>query len=168
MTVLDEIALAFKDVPPPADVSLHVAEAHDSWDYDRDAELRKQDCATRWEDVPDAHIERCENALAHLNAEGLRFYLPAFMRWTLRNFRSTDRWIPDATIYTLRRNQKDPGLNRYFNERFSGFDDAQRRACALFLHYFITEDPDGRYVDVGEARHAMRLDWEQYLESKNK
>ena len=65
--LINAVQSAFADVKQPGIITLHVAEAHDSRDYDSDASHRKLDHLGRWQDLPEEHIERCQNALPHLD-----------------------------------------------------------------------------------------------------
>jgi hypothetical protein len=56
---------------------------------------RRKDPETNWPDVPDWKIEDFCSALSFLDLTGWRFYIPAYMCWTLKNWR-TDRDSPAA------------------------------------------------------------------------
>ena len=73
------IRKAFDKVPFPGKISLHVAQAHDDYIYDKDAYYGKFDHRGQWQDIPAEHIENCPNALSYLEPDGLRYYLPAYM-----------------------------------------------------------------------------------------
>ncbi len=132
---------AFDGVDQPKKITLHVAEAHDDYDYDHDSEHRAKDFFGPWQEVPDAHIAACQCALSYVDAVGMRYYLPAYMVWYLKQLDSGGA-SSDHTLYSLDNHPKEPSLNRYQMDRFSLFSDAQRRACARFLKYCTEEVPD--------------------------
>ena len=53
--LIAEIEKPFDGVPIPREVTLHVADAHDGYDYDHDPEHRAKDFIGRWQDVPAEH-----------------------------------------------------------------------------------------------------------------
>ena len=50
--LIDIIENAFDGVTQPDEITLHVAEAHDNYDYDNNLKHRKKDYIGRWQDVP--------------------------------------------------------------------------------------------------------------------
>lgn len=85
--LLGAIDVAFDGVPVPGEhhPTLHKAEASD-WPTASTYDPSK-DHRGRWQDLPLRHLRECPWALAHLDAEGLHYYLPAIMtaevRWHL-------------------------------------------------------------------------------------
>lgn len=127
--VIRLIEESFDGVPIPEDITLHVAEAHDNYDYDNDRH-RPKDFVGRWQDVPTEHLLACQYALSHLDKHGILFYLPAFMVWYIR---CSSEASTDNTLYALGPNQGNRGLAEYFRERFSLLNAAQLNACAHFV-----------------------------------
>ncbi|RKZ76294.1 MAG: hypothetical protein DRQ57_04450 [Gammaproteobacteria bacterium] len=158
------ITQAFDNVPYPKNITLYVAQAHDNYEYDEDKKYKKSDFVGRWQDIPSSHIEDCCCALSHLDPEGIRFYLPAFMLWTLDNYESKTEEISYATfsafiIY------KNKNLESFHKEQFSLFSKEQKYACAMFLKYFIDnykEEIDYN-AEVKVAKQAFEQKWHKYL-----
>lgn len=150
---------AFEGVPQPDEITLHVAEAHDDYDYDHDEEHRKNDYIGRWQDVPAEHIQMCQAALSYVEKVGMRFYLPAYMVWYLRNLGSSKVWS-DHVLYSLDNHPHDLGLSAYHKERFSLFTPEQLRACALFIKY-CANDLSG-HGDPYFAEKKYKRYWSQY------
>lgn len=140
--VIRTIEMAFDGVPPPEELTLHAAEAHDDWGYDNDALHRKKDHTGRWQDVPDEHLYNCQHALSYLDKVGMRYYLPAFMSWYLRGYTDQAKVPLDNALYALDPHSGDPRLQDYHKERFSLFNDEQMAACAAFVRY-CAEEPTG-------------------------
>ena len=154
------IERAFDGVPQPEDITLHVAEAHDDYDYEHDQEHRKEDYVGRWQDVPQEHIKKCQSALCFVNKIGMRFYLPTYMTWYLRNFDDNDEVWSDNTLYSLDNHDNDPELAEDHKDRFSLFTPEQLKACALFIK-FCANDPTGS-TDTDFAQKKYERYWAKY------
>lgn len=151
----------FDGVEQPKDITLHIAEAHDWYDYDHDDIHRKKDFFGRWQDLPSEHIKKCLNALSFLNKEGMRYYLPAHMVWYLENFGNSEEIDRDDTLYSFDNNSDNLELAAYHKERFSLFNRQQLRACALFVKY-CSEDKS-RFTDTDFAENKYEQYWVQYM-----
>ena len=148
--VIGEIEAAFRDVPL-GERTLHQAELMDR--YATDAErlaARELDPERDWREVPDASIRECPDALSFLDPVSWRFYLPAYMRYSLRNDFETD-----AAIYTL-----DPaGIRQHeahTENRFRTLNGAQARAVCSFL---LVASQSGGSGDDTSAREALEDYW---------
>jgi len=83
-----QIEAAFAGIPRPA-ATLSVARGYDDeWilSEDRVLELNAQDPEMTWQEVTDASIQACQEYFFFSDAEGWRFYLPAYMCHYLRDF----------------------------------------------------------------------------------
>jgi hypothetical protein len=90
--LLQKIASAFAGVPRPK-ITRHVALAiDDDWVVPRERawELAALDTEQDWTEVSDDAIEQCRTYFAFSDAEGWRFYLPAYISYYLRRFPSPD------------------------------------------------------------------------------
>ena len=150
------IETAFDGVPQPTDMTLHAAQAWDSYGFCTE-EDRKKDDTGRWQNLPKEHIEECQNALSYLNKVGMRFYLPAYVIWYLKTLGTSDYWS-DHTLYTLNNHPNSPELAECMTEQFSLFTKDQLKACALFLK-FCTIEP---HSDTSFAREIYDGYWHQY------
>jgi hypothetical protein len=75
--------------PPKPRITRSVADGFDDeWtlSHARGTELRARDKEQHWMDITDEEIEGAQNYFAFSDAEGWRFYLPAFIRHYLKNF----------------------------------------------------------------------------------
>jgi len=149
---------AFDGVDAPKEITLHVAEAHDDYDYDNDAEHRKKDFVGNWQDIPAEHLKSCQTALSYVDKVGMRYYLPAYMIWYLRHFGNTDEIEFDHPLYSLDHYPKNETLSKYHIERFSLFTPEQLRACALFVKYCSEDETD--FTDAYFAKKKYDRYWQ--------
>ena len=153
------IVQAFDGVEQPEMLTLHVAEAHDDYDYDHDDEHRAKDFVGPWQNIPDEHIRKCQCALSYVDAVGMRYYLPAYMVWYLRQLESGGAWSEHA-LYSLDPHLGHSVLSAYQIKRFSLFNAEQLRACAQFLKYCAEEEPEK--TDGHFAANKYRKYWYQF------
>ncbi len=157
-SLIEELAAAFRGVKPGR-ISLHEAEVIDDYGTDEQCrDARERDTETQWEQVPDAHIERCTTALCHLDPAGWRFYVPAYIRWTLGHFRTSFSIVSDFTIYTFDPSMT-PDLHAYSMERFATLDAAQSRVVCRFLRFMARQ---GDWADDVVARRALDHYWGRF------
>jgi len=149
--VISAIEAAFRDVFRGA-LTLHEAELVDRYSATNAERMaaREVDREDDWRDVPDASIRQCPDALSFLDPVSWRFYLPAYMRFSLRNDFETD-----AAIYTL----NPAGIRQreaHTEERFRTLNGVQVRAVRSFLR-FASEN--GGSCDDAAAREALEDYW---------
>lgn len=146
-SISTHIRVAFASVPFPSHCGLHAAMAKDDW-VDDENTLRgitlREDFNGEWWNVPRMHLHQCMMALSYLDAEGMVFYLPAYMMAILEEPEEFDRpgvisssW---QVAHTMQPNNEDQELEKYFLEQFSKFDDAMKRVCVEFLTYVAACD----------------------------
>ena len=109
---------SFDGVENSKAITLHVAEAHDNYDYENDKKHREKDFIGSWQNVPSEHIKSCQNALSYVDKFGMRYYLPAYMVWYLKNLGVPDEIWSDHTLYSLDNHPNDEELSKYHKERF--------------------------------------------------
>ncbi|WP_133796779.1 DUF6714 family protein [Prosthecobacter fusiformis] len=86
--LIQEIEKAFADIPRPR-ITRSVATGYDAeWQLsdERISELASQDAEQHWTDVTDESMQHCQEYFFFSDAEGWRFYLPAYMCHYLRGF----------------------------------------------------------------------------------
>ncbi len=143
-----QIEDAFAGVALGEGVSLREAEVIDDYGTDEErSEAREQDEHNDWQRIPDEEIESATSSLCFMDNEGLRFHLPAFMRFTLRRYRQSDSISTDSTIYRL----CDP----HCIEQLAAFlTDEQIDAIKTFLSVCL-DVADG-WLDITDAALALR------------
>ena len=100
LALIREIDAAFAAVELGKGVSLHMAAYDESLDP-KDLEDAERDERADWRNIAADEIAAHPDIFSSLDLEGLRFHLPAYMVWTLRNFRSAPACACNEVLYTL-------------------------------------------------------------------
>jgi hypothetical protein len=154
--IIAAIEAAFDGVPRGRGVTLHEAEVIDAYGSDAQRrKARKHDSERRWQDVPDEQIEEHYSILCFLDAEGFRYYIPAYMIWSLRNYRTSQSASSDWTIYAFSHNAAKQ------DARVSLLNLHQRGAICRFLRYFAESDEEMADSYMAELA-LLRFGWDQY------
>ena len=158
--IVAKIEQAFAKVTRGAGVTLHETKVIDAHGSERDrAKARRKDTERRWQNVPDAVIEAHPEALSFLDPAGFRYYLPAYMRWSLLHFKTSDSLSSDYTIYALAPSG-NKGVTDWNRERWGWLSQEQANVILEFLR-FMAEHGKGR-TDAFMARLAIDAFWEQF------
>lgn len=156
--VIAEIRSAFHGVPR-GEISIHQAMSIDVFGSEKWMEqARSLDKETNWEDVPDDYIPKCENSLSHLDPKSWRYYLPCYMIWALRNFRTSNSFVIDSTVYSLTL-PKEEDLKEYHLKRYHTLSRDQSMAVRKFLELM---SKGWGFVDAYVAGIALRKHWSQF------
>jgi hypothetical protein len=152
----DEIRAAFADVELGRGISLRQAQFIDRYGEgvsDREFEaLPKGEVTNDWSRVPFDELER--DCVAHLDAEGLRYYLPALMLSVLSHYDAGSMRVI-GTISAL------DSRDAYNQRRFALLTAPQRRAIAFFLSALPNlVDLWNEHAKV--ASRSLRGYWRQY------
>jgi hypothetical protein len=157
--VITEITAVFDGVSREDGVTLHETGVIDGYgSEDERAKARLLDTESRWQDVPDDNIRNFHPVLNFLDSKGFRYYIPAYMIWTLRN---CDVWsnTQPHTIYSLLFDPKDVRSRDWYLERFDLLSPEQSKAISHFLRIVAT------YKDwdlLAEAQQALDQYWGQF------
>lgn len=151
------IRAAFAGVTLGGGMSL--AQAHLEGAYSDEAvylAARAKDPETDWTEVPGWKIDTGHSTLSFLDPEGWRFYIPAFLSWSLANWRDSDSLTPQSVIWSLA-NAGDP-----WEKRYALLTGEQSRAILDFLEFFerYADYPEDRY----DARKATEAYWHRFEE----
>jgi hypothetical protein len=155
MEAVRQIEAAFRDVEHPGDPAMLNPDCLD----DHEDDIRALRSFSSWQSIPD-HVIESENAgLTALSPRAFQFYLPAYMKWSLLNFRSSSAFTSDATICAL-----TPTASRIEQRasRYAPLSPAQVRAVVSFLQV-MADSPD--FADAETAKQALRSYWLPRLES---
>ncbi len=159
LTIIRAIEEAFGGVRRGNGVTLHEADAMDDGATGETLiRARAKDSERRWQDVSPEAMERMYSALAFLDAEGFRFYIPAYMTWTLGNYANSGSMTVDNTIYSLWPNARGS------EARYAMLTAAQKRCIAQFL-WFMAAQAGEQHVDAYAATRALEDTWYSHLES---
>jgi len=140
-------------------ITIHEAQAIDDWGGSGEREFARQvDTEETWGEVPDAAIEECQSALNHLDDVSWRFYVPAYMTWSLRHFRHSDAVVSDFTIYTFDLSD-DEEVRRAQLARYATLSAEQARAVGRFLRLMAR---NGDRADDVVATDALNKHWGRF------
>ncbi len=138
---------AFAEVSLGNGVSLREADVIDNYGtVNEKAAAREQDELDVWQRIPDEDIENYSSALCFMDDEGLRFHLPAYMRFTLRRYRECETLSADATLCRLSDPELIKGLLAYLTEQ-------QIDAIKTFLNTCV--EIGDEWLDVTDVRLAL-------------
>lgn len=149
--LIAQIEEAFAGVTLDDGLSLNECEYADSYDTaDEFLERAKQDERHDWHKVINDELRNYHVTFAFTDVKGYRFYLPAYMVWTIRNLGSTEI-IGDFTIYAC-----SPDKHQFWHTPFHQcFSRKQRLAIEAFLE-FCAAAGGGTMCDANVARHNLR------------
>ena len=151
--LIAEIESAFGAVSRDFGVTLHEAEVIDNYgSWDERLKARQLDRDRKWQDVPDKDIEEHYSILSFLDLKGFHYYIPAFMRWSLRHHNTSTSSSCDSAVFALCPSNK-PELRDGVLERLNVFDEEQARVICRFLRYMA------EYAENDTARKAVELHW---------
>lgn len=158
MSVSEDLEAAFGSVRLGDGTSLHQAEAIDRLESPAQVTAaRALDAEDRWQDIANAKVERFPFALSLMNPEGLRFYLPRFVRYALDHPGGESPAV-DAAIYACDLGENSP------QEALAQFDLMSRdqmKVLARFL-VLVTQLGDESY-DALVATESLAGFWYQFL-----
>jgi hypothetical protein len=106
-----------------------------------------------WEAIPADELDRAD-AIAHLDAEGLRYYLPALMLHLLDDYEQGAMWTI-GTIAALDRDRHPRGFIELL-------DAKQREAIATYVSA-LPDLVDLGYEDSTVVGRALNDVWSRYL-----
>ena len=150
---INEITSAFKDVSRNGGVSLHQTRVLD--DCGSDAELEeagKKDTDISWQDVPNSAIEKPDLSLCFLDPIGLRYYLPAYMIWELKQFSGAE-WVDCNTHGSVH------FILTIDKSNFVMLTPKQSRAVCKFLQFYVEY---GDEYEQNEARQTLKQYWGKF------
>jgi hypothetical protein len=113
-------------------------------------ERAKEDERSDWRRLVTDDLTNFTVTFCFTDLNGYRFYLPAYMIWTLKNYAVSDSIISDNTIYAL-----DPTRYQFERRPFTRyFDQKQLDAILAFLEFCCQNDD---YLDGDVARRNLTL-----------
>jgi len=160
--IIGEIRRAFSDVSRDDGVTLHEALVIDNYGSDAERSAARQlDTDCRWQDVPDHLIEENDSVLCFVDPKGFRYYLPAYMVWSLRNYEKSEGFSHNHPICCLGLGESG-SIRQWDLERFEVFNDEQATAICEFLRFMAQQDEDTVCVD--DARSALDTYWGKFCD----
>lgn len=157
--IIAAIQSAFSRVQRGNGISLHEADAIDDYaDETQRRQARLLDTDVHWWEIAPEQLEKFHNALVFMDAEGYRYYIPAYMTQALRTYKVGSLAL-DAAISSLF------PVTEGASVLYALLDHAQKRSIAQFLWFFATEAGDSwkDKLDVYNATRALEDVWYPYL-----
>ncbi len=163
--LIEQIAAAFQDVTRGAGVSLHEADVIDAYGSSKErAKARRLDTEICWQDVPEADIEQFDWILSFLDPQGFHYYVPAYMVWSLKYYKTSDSASSDSIIYAFNHYlSTSRGMKEWHQERFAVFTPEQSAAICGFLRYMAEQGDD--FANSDAASQALAEYWGQFAQA---
>ena len=164
--LITQITVAFQGVRRGNGISLHETKVLD--DYGDDSarqEAREQDTDTQWWEIPDEVMHHHHFYLTYLDAEGLRYYLPAWMIHALKHFHDP----PDGRTTTLGdtlavlTHSDRPDLAEWQKKKWTLLMTEQAQVICLYLRYVANHHRD-KFM-VRDAVKGLDQHWGQFCGS---
>jgi hypothetical protein len=158
LKLIELVQRAFAGVRLDDGESLNMTEYNDSGGCMPEFKVKAQnDERDDWTAIPDETLQRFTVTFSFTDLKGFRFYIPAYMIWTIRNHRTSNSIIADHTIYAI-----DPSHYLFKTIPFwHWFTREQVAAIMQFLEYAARNEDtlDGQVarenlVKIKEAQPA--------------
>ena len=158
--VIAQIAAAFDGVSRAGGVSLREGRVIDDYgtDAERDA-ARLLDTDTRWQDVPDDDLNTYGTSLCFVDPIGFRYYLPAYLCYSLRMMGEGKGGGVDNMLFHLDLRGSDDGIRETLSRRFGVLTPAQAQAVGSFLQFVVE---NGCEYEREDAARIFRDYWNYY------
>jgi hypothetical protein len=162
------IRSAFADVRLGSGISLRQAQAIDVSIFGVETPnfgaLPRSEVTDDWTRVPEEELLR--DCIAHLDADGLRYYLPTLMLWLLDHYDDDDRLFRDdadlTLIGTIGALAPDSQFAASHWRIYDGFTAEQRTAIASYLES-LPLHVDLDYRDAADVARSLEEYWAQFL-----
>lgn len=152
--LITQIEEAFKNVSLNDGVGIYEAEAIDNYaSEDIRKTERKKDVRNDWTYIIDDVIDQYYSVLSFMDDDGLRFVIPAYMRFAVRFYDTNASASIDAIIHVLADSRQWDFLT-----------NKQKQVVADFLSFMVLEA--GNHVDSWQASLAYENIWSQYQQTK--
>lgn len=154
--IIKDIDAAFAGISLEDGIGILEAIAIDYCVSDKKREqARKNDVREDWHLLSEEVIGRHYQAMCFMDEKGLRFHLPAYMTFALRNFDTSDSASIDWAIYALCKEPEEINCN------WTSFTEEQKTTIAKFLKFMATEAGD-KWVDAEQAVAIYNKTWHSY------
>lgn len=130
--IIQEIKTAFGDMPYPG--AEYIVNDRGGNDLERKRIREEFSGYENWLDVPRKLLLQERDALPLFEPQGFRFYLPAYMLFTIEDYDGADM-IPESIVHSLTLPDAGTELYEFVRERLVLFSEEQRKAVLHFLEY---------------------------------
>ncbi len=156
--LIKDIEAAFENVLLENGIGVYESVAME--DYTDQEEIERERARDRqswlnWQDIPDEILSKYYSVLCFVDPQGMKYLLPAFMRFTVKNFDMSNSLSLDSAIYILDNGLKIVGGDADFLTK------PQKSAIAKFLKFMLVEAGD-KYIHAGIASRAYEQHWSKY------
>ncbi len=146
--LVEEIRAAFEGAEPPADDRILHPDCRD------DVDILEFYGGVRWQDMTDENVIYSYAAPTAFSAEAFRYYLPAFLIWTLKNLDSVE-YASESILLAL-----DPGtdkelLHDFRKSKFDAMTPDQVAVVRKFLWHVSEHDHLGCLAEQALINHWM-------------
>lgn len=130
--ITQEIKTAFGGMPYPGTERI----MNDLKGYDPERKQIREEFSRYedWQDVPRELLLYERDALSFFEPQGFRFYLPAYMLFSVEDYEGADT-IPESIVHSLTLPDAGTELYEFVRERLVLFSEEQRKAVLHFLEY---------------------------------
>ncbi len=160
-SIIRDVRTAFRDVQR-GPLSLHQAMIAEYGTVDQLADAAHLDTDQAWDQIPDEYLEAGGKAFYYSDPVSWRYFIPAFIVWSLRYFRVNQSFVSDQTIYALDLPDCDQVLRSAALERFATLSLSQNKVVCRFLRYMARNED---FADAFVAKHALAERWDQFCEA---
>jgi hypothetical protein len=133
------VEAAFAEAPRPTNTNLLHPDCAD------DMDIEHLYGVADWRRLGDREIVGGYAALAFLSPAGFRHFVPAYLRWVLRNPDSAEA-VVDSTVWAFHADMYDESLRPFVRSKWELLDSPQRGAVAAFLEAMAPHQPDAGAV----------------------
>lgn len=154
--LIEEIETVFKDVTLEDGIGIHEADTIELGERDsvrNTARTKDRLIWNAWRDIDDKYISSYSSAMDFMDAQGIKWALPAYMRFIVKHYKEGSFSI-DSTIYIL----EEGALG---TDRRDVYTEQEKKVIAKFLEFMINVGEE--WVDVASAQVALDTVWKQYL-----
>jgi hypothetical protein len=149
---------AFASVRLGNGVSLQQARAKDDYQGEKEQmAARSLDREERWEEVADVKLTNLHDVHAFLDADGFRFYLPAYMQWVLRHLGDEEEGLNCSFLYSL---MLPPPEEEWYGDRLLKFEILTVEQAKLVAGFWRFLGRTENYR--GDAEEALRGYWGKF------
>ena len=124
--------------------------------------LPKTEITTNWRAIPIEDLEEY-SYISHLDAEGFRYYIPAYMIASLEDHAAHKFFVSDIIFHLYPKRETESSWN-YIMIQYSLLNAQQNEAVAIYL----SELPNFLPIDADstkEVTRALRNYWDSFFQS---
>jgi hypothetical protein len=149
-SLIRRIHTVFAEVTLGSGKTIHQADHEGCYTESEWISAGELDPEFHWSEVPDRKLECSFLAQCGLDDEGWRFYLPAFMCWALRNWRTTHSIASDCLISGLALADEHSIIRNELLDRSQA-----EAVCDFLVHTY-------RYSGEVDADRAIQAYWHSF------